>query len=230
MNEIQDINRIETEINMLKHQTAQNIIEIGKRLIEAKAMLPHGEWGKWLEEKAQFSHRTANNFMKVSLEFEDSQALANLGQSKVFALLDLPQDQRDDFIQENPIDEMTTRELQQAIKDKKDLERQLDEERRKPPQVETIIVEKEPHDYNKLKHQVQDKQLELERLQKEKQILEAKAELNKKNADRYKELKEQIETLTQQKSDIGRRLNSATKLSLNYQLFAWRDERRRWPR
>ncbi|KUO78350.1 MAG: hypothetical protein APF81_02885 [Desulfosporosinus sp. BRH_c37] len=27
-----------------------NAIEIGRRLKEAKGLLPHGEWGKWLKE------------------------------------------------------------------------------------------------------------------------------------------------------------------------------------
>lgn len=34
------------EILVLKNQAAANIIEIGKRLIKVKEMLPHGEWGK----------------------------------------------------------------------------------------------------------------------------------------------------------------------------------------
>lgn len=126
MNEIQrPIEVIETEINFYKNQTATGIIEIGKRLIEAKAQLPHGEWGKWLEEKVEFSQRTANQFMKVASEFPNSQALANIGQTKIFALLDLPPEQRQDFINSNPIDDMTTRELQKAIKEKKEADQRI---------------------------------------------------------------------------------------------------------
>jgi len=53
MNEIEQssLSKIETEITILKHQTAQNIIEIGSRLIQAKEMLSHGEWLPWLEKK-----------------------------------------------------------------------------------------------------------------------------------------------------------------------------------
>lgn len=48
MNEIANsqIDILTSEILLLKHQTAANIIEIGKRLIKVKEMLPHGEWGK----------------------------------------------------------------------------------------------------------------------------------------------------------------------------------------
>ena len=128
MNEIQTINTdtdtITTEILMLKQQISQNIIEIGKRLILVKEGLPHGEWGKYLEEKVEFSQQTAQRFMKVATEFPNSSTLRNLSQSKVFALLSLPQEDRESFIKENPVNEMTTRELQQAIKDRDKAEKE----------------------------------------------------------------------------------------------------------
>lgn len=120
-----DINTLTTEILILKQQTAQNIIEIGKRLMLVKENLPHGEWGKWLAEKVDFSHTSANRFMQVAKEFSNSPTLVNLPPSKVFALLDLPPEEREGFIQSNPVDEMSTRELQQTIKEKKDLEKKL---------------------------------------------------------------------------------------------------------
>lgn len=127
MNEITtaEINRLTTEISILKQQTAQNIIEIGKRLIAVKEMLPHGEWGKWLEEKVEFSQEHARRFMKIAKECSNSTSMLNLPPTKVFALLDLPQDQREEFIQNNPVDEMSTRELQQVVKEKQELERKL---------------------------------------------------------------------------------------------------------
>ena len=30
-------------------------VEIGKRLCEVKEMIPHGEWGKWLEKSVSYS-------------------------------------------------------------------------------------------------------------------------------------------------------------------------------
>ena len=35
-------------------------IEIGERLLEAKELVPHGEWGKWLKENVNYSQSTAN--------------------------------------------------------------------------------------------------------------------------------------------------------------------------
>ena len=43
--------------------------------------------------------------MRIANEMTNSTSLTNLSQTKVFALLDLPQDQREDFVQSNPVDE-----------------------------------------------------------------------------------------------------------------------------
>lgn len=126
MNEIQTtvIDTLTVEILILKQQTAQNIIEIGKRLISVKESLPHGEWGKYLDEKVEFGKSTANNFMRVAKEFSNLQAIGSLPQTKVFALLEVPQAEREEFIANNKVDEMTTRELQQAIKDRDKAEKE----------------------------------------------------------------------------------------------------------
>lgn len=120
MNEIQTtvIDTLTTEILILKQQTAQNIIEIGKRLMSVKESLPHGGWGKWLKEQVDFTDRTAQRFMKVASEFSNATTLSDLPKSKAFALLELPQEDRESFVKENPVNEMTTRELQKAIKDR----------------------------------------------------------------------------------------------------------------
>lgn len=115
----QTIEQLEQGIWQYKGNMAKSIIEIGARLITAKNKLNHGEWGKWLEEKVEISHRTANNWMKVATEFADSQAISNLEGTKVVMLLDVPVDMRDQFMEQNDIKKMTTREMKQAIKDLK---------------------------------------------------------------------------------------------------------------
>ncbi|MEN6325816.1 MAG: DUF3102 domain-containing protein [Syntrophomonas sp.] len=133
---------IAAEINRIKDQTKTmilyNSIEIGRRLCEAKQFIPHGEWGKWLETSVDYSQSTANNLMRIFDEygaeqltlFDDlgakSQALGKLGYTQAVALLGLPAGEREDFIKDHDIDSMSTRELQQAIKERdqalKDLE------------------------------------------------------------------------------------------------------------
>lgn len=132
---------IAAEINSIKEQTRKllivNSIEIGRRLLEAKSLLPHGEWGKWLEESVDYSQRTANNLMKVFQQYGDdqlalfgtslkSQSLANLSYTQAVALLSVPEDEREMFVHENNVEKMSTRELKKAIKEKEELQAQLD--------------------------------------------------------------------------------------------------------
>ena len=49
---VRDIGIITTEILRLKQDAGNAILSIGQRLIEAKAMLPHGEWLPWLTASA----------------------------------------------------------------------------------------------------------------------------------------------------------------------------------
>lgn len=101
MNDLQHstLDQITAEILVYKQQTAQNIIEIGRRLIRAKEILPHGAWGNWLRERVEFSHPTANRFMQVAREFGNSSALKNLNPTKIYALLEVPAEEREQFIQ-----------------------------------------------------------------------------------------------------------------------------------
>ena len=84
---------IETEINFYKQQTATGIIEIGKRLKEAKKIVGHGGWSKWLEDKVDFSQEIARRFMNIADEYANSNSGRNLGTRKLFLLLDIPSEE-----------------------------------------------------------------------------------------------------------------------------------------
>ena len=66
--EIRPIEIITAEIWAYKSQAGAAILEIGRRLIEAKAQLAHGEWLPWLKEKVEFSEATAQRFMRIARE------------------------------------------------------------------------------------------------------------------------------------------------------------------
>jgi hypothetical protein len=54
-----------TAIRALGKQTVANIIEIGRRLTEAKEICGHGNWLPWLDREFGWTDRTARNFMYV---------------------------------------------------------------------------------------------------------------------------------------------------------------------
>ena len=132
---------IAAEINSIKEQTRKvvlyNSIEIGRKLVEAKELVPHGEWGNWLEEAVDYSKSTANNLMKIFEEYGSnqitllddnlkSQAFGNLNYSQAVLLLGLPSEDREKFVEDNKVDEMSTRELKKAIADLKKANKEKD--------------------------------------------------------------------------------------------------------
>lgn len=143
MNNVQVVrtaDMIAAEINAIKDQTRKivlyNSIEIGRRLVEAKEIVGHGEWANWLEKSVDYSQRTANDLMRIFNEYGssqisllgdnlNSQTYANLSYSKALALLGLAPEEREEFVKENKVDDMSTRELKEAIKEKQKLEEKL---------------------------------------------------------------------------------------------------------
>lgn len=133
---------IAAEINAIKSQTfgileaahtyaKRSCFEIGKRLEEAKATIPHGEWGDWLEANVSYSVSTANDLMRIYREFGDEQidmltgrsdaeVFEGLSQSQMVALFALPKADRAAFVEEHREElesgELSTRKLKEEIK------------------------------------------------------------------------------------------------------------------
>lgn len=121
-----DIETITAEILNAKRAGGEAILTIGRGLMEAKEVLPHGEWLPWLEERVEFSERSARNFMRLARDWTNRQALADLGATKALQLLALPESERERFLsethqvdgEEKTVIDMTSRELDRAIKER----------------------------------------------------------------------------------------------------------------
>lgn len=125
------VETVTLEIKTLHAQAVQvqlsYAIEIGRRLVEAKELLPHGAWGEYLKNEVRYSQSTAQNFMKIFDEYgadqqsllgpvAKSQTLGNLPYTKALALLAISSDEREEFIESNDVEAMSTRELKEAIR------------------------------------------------------------------------------------------------------------------
>lgn len=121
---------ITAEIVTIKRQAQQIAlyiaIELGRRLTEAKELLPYGEWGPWLEKSVDFSQVTATRYMKLFEEYAAPQGsifgaetefstLKNLSVSKALALLAVPEGEREAFAAEHHVDELSTRQTDELI-------------------------------------------------------------------------------------------------------------------
>ena len=125
--ESRTIETITDEILDAQRRGGEAILTIGRCLIEAKEMLPHGEWLPWLNEKVAYSERTAQNFMAVARRYSNPQTLADLGMAKALALLALPDSERDEFVQDHNVIDMSARQLKQAIKERDEARKAAEE-------------------------------------------------------------------------------------------------------
>ena len=124
---------VTAEIVAISNQAAQmaymSMVEIGRRLVEAKGLVAHGEWGPWLKNEVKGAQRTANNFMAIYERSENgnSQTFANLGYSQIVQLLALPEGEAEEFAETHDVQSMSVRELKEAIRER-DEEKRLREE------------------------------------------------------------------------------------------------------
>lgn len=144
MNEMnpRTIGMVTQEINQLTAQAQRLIlghaIEIGRRLTEAKQMLSHGEWGKWLKEEIHYSKSSANNMMRIFDAYgstqmglfgpeANSQTFGDLEYSKALALLAVPAEEREQFAQEVDAEHISVRQLKAAIQERDAAQKQAAE-------------------------------------------------------------------------------------------------------
>lgn len=111
-------------------------IEIGRRLEEAKALVPYGEWGNYIEKELSYSQSTANNFMRIFDEYgaaqqslfgpvADSQTLGNLSYTKALKLLAVPREEREEFAEAVDAEHLSTRALEAAIRERDEARKAL---------------------------------------------------------------------------------------------------------
>lgn len=132
---IRPVEVIAAEINAIQNHArvvvVTSAIAVGKLLVEAKEQVSHGEWGKWLEEKVDYSQSRANDLMRMYREYGDKiheiPTLGNLSYTKAVALLGVPAEEREQFLEEHDVESMSAREMQQAVKDKQEAEKRAAE-------------------------------------------------------------------------------------------------------
>lgn len=207
-------------------------IEIGRRLVEAKEMLPHGEWLPWLQRETEFSSSSAQRYMKVYEEYgatqiglfgpeTNSPTLGNLPISKALALLSVPESERIEFAEVVDAEHISVRELEEKIRDRERqisaLQEDVDGERKRLEESERLrkqsdeLLETQDDMLKEAKAQI----VELAKLNKEleNRPVEVAVETVRDEAAivaAAKEAKEKAEAAAKRKiADLEKRLNKA---------------------
>ena len=116
MNEMtRNIDTITAEIVVIRENAKKvffsAVIDIGKRLLEAKELVPQGEWLHYLDTALGYKPSTAQNYMRIAKEFaadqigmdgrSQSEVFGELGYSQLIPLLGLPEEERREIAEEN---------------------------------------------------------------------------------------------------------------------------------
>lgn len=201
-----DIDVITSEIHDLCNEAKRTVllyaVEIGRRLVEAKEVLPHGEWGKWLEYSVHFSQSTANKHMQLFQAYGsrqmsflgaelNSETFTNLSYSQALKLLAVPENEREDFAINNNVEALSTRELDRLIKER-------DEAKKKAEETEKLLNDtiEDAREINERKKQLEaiteEQKAELEKAKAEADEFHTKLEkakaAEKKAKDKLKQL------------------------------------------
>lgn len=205
-----DLKSVTAEICTLKQQAQRMavgyVVEIGRRLKEAKGMVPHGQWGEYLRTEVAYSQSTANNYMAIFDAYAadqmtlcgaiaNSQAIANLSYSKALKLIAMPEEERETFVREHDVEEISTRELDKLIRERDTARRQaLDAE------ASLSAVQKDLENARKAEQQAQEQlaQVQESAQQADNAAQEGVKELEEKLADakeKYKKAKQALQAL-----------------------------------
>ena len=117
---VAEIKTMETTVYRV---TLQGIIRIGECLEEAKQQVGHGGWYDWCKDNLGYTQKQAQRFMQIARTYGNENSpysnvtnLADLSISKALALLQVPEEQVENFVETHDVDSMKFKELEEEIK------------------------------------------------------------------------------------------------------------------
>ena len=116
---------IEAEIMAQKRTIGRSIVVIGQALREAKGQLAHGAWGDWLRDRVNFSQGTAENYMRIAEQVHGESTLLDLPYTKILALLAVPETEREQFAQDNQVEDKSVSEIKRLIRERDEAREQI---------------------------------------------------------------------------------------------------------
>lgn len=151
---MRDIDIITSEIKTYEQIIIWSVIEIGRRLVEAKEIVGHGGWGKFIEENVNYSQQTATNYINLYQEygngqqsmfpdFRNSKSFGNISVTKHVELLHLPAEERAQFVEDNDVENMTVRQLQEAIRERDASREEVNHQTARAEQAEGKVAQLE---------------------------------------------------------------------------------------
>lgn len=239
MNEMtanRSVETITTEIIMIKQQTASVVasaaFEIGRRLCEAKEKVPAGKWIAYLQEQLDYRPSTAENLMRIYREFGSEQVdllsgkipaevFGRLDQSQMVAMFSLEPSQRMELMdQTEGIEDMSSRQIADLVKQKKLAEKEAERERKARERADKIATQqadkasKLETEAGKHQQQIKDLEDELERIRMELDTEKAQASIVPPDTSESERKDKRIEELLAEIADLKQKNDPEKGLEL----------------
>ena len=212
---VRSIEIVTAEIHTIRDNVARvfmdGVVQIGRRLEEAKQLVPQGEWLAYLDKELGYKPSTAQNYMRIAREFGDGQIglsgktpgdfFGQLGYSQLLPLLGLPEEEREQLAEEHDLAGMSSREIQALV-------RERDEAKASADKLKSSL-EKKTQEAGTLKAKLRD---ETTRAQ-------AAEQASKANAQTAADLQRQLNELAE-KADQPRELTEEERAALREEIAA----------
>lgn len=164
---------------------AQNLIQFGRVLIEAKPLIPRGQFENWVKENFKISERTAQGYMAVYRRFGEQEGFRQLQFSKLQEMLALPEGTEGQFAEKHDLEDMSAREIKRAVQQvKTEAQAEIDRERAARKSAEKRVQELE-NEAGKVPDHIMDSLVD-----KQNTIDQQRRELERVTADGREALKE----------------------------------------
>ena len=212
---VRSIGIVTAEIHTIRDNVAKvfmdGVVQIGRRLEEAKQLVPQGEWLAYLDKELGYKPSTAQNYMRIAREFGDAQIglsgktpgdfFGQLGYSQLLPLLGLPEEEREQLAEEHDLAGMSSREIQALV-------RERDEAKASADKLKSSL-EKKTQEAGTLKAKLRD----------ETTRAEAAEQVSKANAQTAADLQRQLNELAE-KADQPRELTEEERAALREEIAA----------
>lgn len=219
---VRSIEIVTAEIHTIRDNVARvfmdGVVQIGRRLEEAKQLVPQGEWLAYLDKELGYKPSTAQNYMRIAREFGDGQVglsgktssdfFGNLGYSQLLPLLGLPEEEREQLAEEHDLAGMSSREIQALVKERDEAKDNADKLQKDVGLLKDKLVDADK-DISDYQHKLHD----------EKQKTKAQAEAAKANAETAAELQRRLDALEQQ-ANTPRELTDEERAAMRDEIAA----------
>ena len=212
---VRSIEIVTAEIHTIRDNVARvfmdGVVQIGRRLEEAKQLVPQGDWLQYLDKELGYKPSTAQNYMRIAREFGDGQVglsgktssdfFGNLGYSQLLPLLGLPEEEREELAEQHDLAGMSSREIQALVKER-------DEAKANADKLESALADTMRKEGD-LKSKLSDTKAKLKDA----------TEKARANGDAAAELQRQLDALEQQ-ANTPRELTEEERAALREEIAA----------